>query len=117
MNRREFLRFAVLLFCTIPCAATAQQPGKIPVVGVLWHAASEEEEGVFFRIMRDALADAGYISGKNILLEDRYPAESLERFASYAAELARLKVDVIVTNAAPATLAAKRATFTLQLSF
>ena len=55
------------------CAAVLK---KIPVVGVLWHAASAEEEEVYLSVVRKAFNDLGYIEGKNITLEQRFPAEN-----------------------------------------
>ena len=73
MIRREFItllsRAAVVNSVSWPLAARAQQtPSKIPVVGVLWHAASAEEEEVYLSVLRKAFHDLGYIEGKNIQL-------------------------------------------------
>ena len=81
MIRREFItllgRAAVVNSVSWPLAARAQQtPSKIPVVGVLWHAGSAEEEEVYLSVLRKAFHDLGYIEGKNIQLEHRFPAEN-----------------------------------------
>jgi putative ABC transport system substrate-binding protein len=77
-----------------PLATAAQQPSKkIPVVGVLWHAASAEEEEVYLSVVRKAFNDLGYIEGKNIVLEQRFPAENPDRFRSLARELVDAKPD------------------------
>ena len=103
VRRRDFswlLGSAPLAFAF---RANAQQPGKIPVVGVLWHAGSEKEEEPWFGWLRQAFAEVGYISGKTIIFEDRYPAEIPDRFDNFAADLLRFNVDVIVTNTFIAT--------------
>ena len=87
MIRREFItllsRAAVVNSVSWPLAARAQQtPSKISVVGVLWHAASAEEEEVYLSVLRKAFHDLGYIEGKNIQLEHRFPAENPDRFGS-----------------------------------
>src|SRR4051794_34853776 len=95
MHRREFIGLVGVMAAWSP-AVQAQQPAKIPVVGVLWHAANQAEEAPFFEWIRDGFSQQGYISGKTIIFEDRYPAEVSERFDSMAAELVRLNVDVLV---------------------
>jgi putative tryptophan/tyrosine transport system substrate-binding protein len=90
---------------------------KLPVVGVLWHAANAEEEAAFRGPLREGFAALGYIDGKNIVFEDRYPAEDPERFERLAAELVGLKVDVLVAASIPSALAAQRATKTIPIVF
>ena len=92
-----------------PLAARAQQTGKIPTVGVLWHAGSAEEEEPFFGALRAGFKDLGYIEGQNIRLEHRFPNEVPDRFKSMIAELVALNVDVLV-SIAPASFYAKDAT-------
>ena len=66
MRRREFIGL-IGGAATWPLAARAQQPSnKIPVVGVLWHASSAEEEDVYLGPLRKAFNDLGYTEGKNI---------------------------------------------------
>ncbi|MDX6711668.1 MAG: hypothetical protein QOH96_2684, partial [Blastocatellia bacterium] len=114
MQRREFIGL-VGATAAWPLAVQAQQPGKIPVVGVLWHAANQAEEAPFFEWIRDGFSQLGYIPGKNIIFEDRYPAEIPERFDSMAAELVRMNVDVIVCVGQAASSAAKNATSKLPI--
>jgi putative tryptophan/tyrosine transport system substrate-binding protein len=88
MKRREFITFFGASAVAWPLAVRAQQsPNKIPVVGVLWHAGSAEEEDVYFRTLVKAFNDLGYVEGKNIHLEHRFPAENPERFRILAREL------------------------------
>jgi putative ABC transport system substrate-binding protein len=59
-----------------PLVVRAQQtPRQIPVVGVLWHAADAKEEGVYLNVLSKTFNELGYIEGKNIVLEHRFPAE------------------------------------------
>jgi putative tryptophan/tyrosine transport system substrate-binding protein len=61
---------------------------------VLWHAGSAEEEAIYLGAFLEGLSDLGYIDGKTVVLEQRFPNEIPERFVSLAAELAALKPDV-----------------------
>ena len=63
---------------------------------------------------RAGLRDLGYVEGKNIVVEYRFAQGQYERLSELAAELVRLKVDVIVTHSAPGALAAKLATATIR---
>jgi hypothetical protein len=70
MRRREFI--TLVGAAAWPLAARAQQsPNKIPVVGVLWHAGSAEEEDVYLSVLTKAFNDLGYVEGKNIHLDRR----------------------------------------------
>ena len=63
---------------------------------MLWHAGSAEEEEVYLSVLVKAFNDLGYIEGKNIRLEHRFPAENPERFRILAQELVDEKPDVII---------------------
>ena len=116
MRRREFITLLGAL--TLPLAARAQQPTKkIPRVGVLWHAGSAEEEAIYLGALVEGLKGLGYIDGKTIALEHRFPNEIPERFVSLAAELAALKPEVLVAVTRPAAMAAQRATTTIPTVF
>ena len=92
----------------------AQQRAKIPIIGILGGASSPSARLDAFR--REFLK-LGYVEGKNIAFESRYAENKLERLPSLAAELVRLKVDVIVTPGANDTRAAKNATRTIPIVF
>jgi putative ABC transport system substrate-binding protein len=97
MRRREFITLVGGAAATWPLAARAQQSrNKIPVVGVLWHAGSAEEEDIYLSVLRKAFNDLGYVEGKNIRLDHRYPAEQPERFRTLARELVESKPDAII---------------------
>jgi putative ABC transport system substrate-binding protein len=92
VGRREFI--ALLGGAAAwPTLAGGQTRGKIPRVGVLWHAGSAEEEKFPLAQFRAGLQDIGYVEGQNIVLENRFPAEQPERFYALAEELVRIKVD------------------------
>jgi putative ABC transport system substrate-binding protein len=100
-----------------PFAARTQSRGATPRVGVLWHAGSADEESIPLGAFRQGLADFGYVEGRNIIVEHRFPAEMPERFQSMAAELVALKMDVLVAAGQPPALALQRATATTPIVF
>jgi len=116
MRKREFIRLLGGL-AVWPITASAQKAKAIPRVGVLWHAGSAEEEAVYLEALRQGLSDFGYVEGKSIILENRFPDEIPERFVSLAAELAALNVDVLVGVTPLGALAAQRATATIPIVF
>jgi putative tryptophan/tyrosine transport system substrate-binding protein len=117
MKRRKFVGLLCAAAIAAPVTLRAQQTQKIPRIGILWHAGSAEEEAVYLGAVRRGLADLGYIEGKNIILENRFPNEQPELFISLAAELASLNVDVLVAINRIAALAAQRATTTIPIVF
>ncbi|MXQ13562.1 ABC transporter substrate binding protein [Microvirga makkahensis] len=116
MRRREFL--------SLICAATLAQPGvargqsgRIPRVGVLWHAASAEAQGVYYTALVEGFRDLGYVDRHNIALEHRFAGEAPERFRSPTAELIGLEVDVLVIVGPQTAPYAKNATSTIPVVF
>ncbi len=97
-----------------PLAADAQQVGKIPRIGVLL-GASRETALHNVEAFRQGLRELGYVEGQNLAIEWRYAEGKVERFPDLAAELARLKVDVIVAGPNASGLAAKNATRTIPI--
>ncbi len=87
----------------------AQQTGKVPRIGFLSSRSPDAEKSRLVAF-RQGLQELGYWEGKNVLIEQRYAAGKFDRLADLAAELIRLKVDVLVTTGAPASRAAKKAT-------
>ena len=96
MRRREFMTLVGGAAAALSGRVRAQA-GKIPRVGVLWHAGSAEEEGAYYTGLLEGFRALGYTDGRNIVLEHRFPNERPERFRSMVAELVALKVDVLVT--------------------
>ena len=99
---------AILLF-TIPLAVEAQQAAKIPRIGILF-GSTPTATAHFTEAFKQGLGERGYIEGQNIILERRYGEGRPERMPEIAAELVRIKVDVIVTATDPAISAVKRKT-------
>jgi putative tryptophan/tyrosine transport system substrate-binding protein len=84
----------------------AQQSGKVPRVGYLFSFAAPQGEHLW-RACREGLRELGYVEGQNIVLEPRFAGGRHERLPALVAELVEAKVDVIVSAATPASLAAK----------
>jgi putative ABC transport system substrate-binding protein len=111
MKRREFV-VTLGMAAAWPLASRAQQPKKIPLIGVLWPNPPAQ-----FEFIRQPLADLGYIEGKNIRFEFRWAEGALDKLPELATELVRIPVDLMITLAPPATLAAQRATQTIPIVF
>ena len=105
------LALGAMLFALID-PATAQQPKKVPRIGVLSPVAPPHPN---IEAFRQGLRELGYIEGQNIIVEYRYAEGKPERLAPLAAELVRLKLDVIVTNTTPAVRAVKGVTTTIPI--
>jgi len=116
MDRRLWM-LSVLAAAALPEYGVSRPARKIARVGVLWHAGSEAEEAQFLAALRQGLLDFELIEGRNLVLQNRFPAEQYERFNALAAELVALNVDVLVAVTPPAALAAQRATQTLPIVF
>jgi putative ABC transport system substrate-binding protein len=117
MKRRDFIGLVGGAMVTSPFAARAQQTGRMPKVGVLWHATRAEEEKGPLIMFRLGLKTAGYVEGENIMVEHRFPNEDPVLFKQYAQELAALKPDVLATVTRPAAIAMMQATATVPIVF
>ena len=117
ITRRSVLIGVGVGSVSIALPAFAQQAARNPRVGVLWHAGSAEEERVPLGGLVEGLRDLGYVDGKNVVLEHRFPNEQPERFFSLASELAQMKVDVLIAVTRNAAVAAQRATTTIPIVF
>jgi len=110
MNRRRFLQIVSLILLAAPLAVEAQPAGKVWRIGVLRIGPpTEASTGT----LRQALRELGYVEGRNIVIEDRTTDGRLDRLADVAAELVRLKVDVIIASGVAGTRAARQATTTI----
>src|SRR5215469_14460402 len=107
IGRRELLA-ALGGAATWPMAARAQQPGKLPTIGFLG-VSTPSAFGQWITAFVLRLREHGWIEGSTVAIEYRWAEGHGERFPEIAAELVRLKVDVIVTTGG-AVLAAKQAT-------
>jgi putative ABC transport system substrate-binding protein len=105
---------ACLLPTVLLLTVADAQPGKIPRVGFLI-SPSSAEMAPFIDAFRQGLRELGYVEGKNLVLEIRGGGAEFARIADLAAELVRLKVDIIVAEAGPAVIAAKKATSTIPI--
>ena len=114
MRKKIFgLALSALLYA-LCFSAEAQQAGKIPRIGVLVTSSFFLTR---FKAFQEGFHDLGYVEGKNFVFEYRYAEGNLDRFPELAAELVRLKVDVIYTASGEAVLAAKNATKTIPIVF
>ena len=112
IRRREFITFLGGA-AAWPLAAPAQQVTKIARIGFLGTSTSGVE-GLLDRF-RNGLRDLGSVEGENLLIDFRWAEGNYARLTQFAAELVRLKVDLLVTYATPGTLAAKQATSTVPI--
>jgi putative tryptophan/tyrosine transport system substrate-binding protein len=117
MRRRDFITLfgGAAASATVLLPARAQQPGKLPTIGLLGTATpSAWSQRVAAFVQR--LRELGWIEGRTIAIEYRWAEGRAEQFAQIAAEFVRLKVDVIVTTGG-AALAAKQATSVIPIVF
>lgn len=103
---------AAVLFLATPFTADAQPRGKVYRIGYIQTAAPNEMEHLT-KALDEGLRELGYAEGRNIVFERRFAGGKQERLPDLAAELVRLKVDVIVTGANPVIAAVKQATATI----
>jgi len=116
VKRREFVALLGGAAVAWPLAARAQQSGKLATIGFLGGSTA-----LVLRGWTDAfvqrLRELGWIEGRTVAIEYRWVEGRRERAVELAAELVRLKVDVIVTQSTPAVLAAKQATPVIPIVF
>src|SRR5262245_50629328 len=115
MNRRKLGSFALCAMLFAFCGSVdAQQQTKVPRIGFLDPSTASGMAGLL-EAFRQELSKLGWIEGKNITIEYRFAEQKSERLPELAAELVRLKVDLIVTSGGPTPLAAKKATSTIPI--
>jgi putative ABC transport system substrate-binding protein len=117
MTRRTMALLLTLALLVAPLRAEAQPPGKIPLVGVLFPGAAtglSDPKTVLYGL-RHGLRELGYLEGQTIHLEYRFAEWQVDRLPGLAAELVRLRVDVLVALAPSAVHAARHATTTLPI--
>ncbi|MBP8294569.1 MAG: ABC transporter substrate-binding protein [Burkholderiales bacterium] len=129
-GRRAFLgaaggAFAATLLCVLSLApfarALAQQPPKLPTVAILSARAQTTDacganlQASGLPCFMEALRDLGYVEGKNVLFEMRFAGDDFKRLPALAAELVRLRPDVIATHTVPGAYAAAAATTTIPI--
>jgi len=114
LYRRTFLGAALAVASGV---ASAQESRRRPKIGVLWHAASVEEEGKYYVALVESLRALGYENGKTAEIVHRFPAEQKEKFERYAQELIALEPDVLMAVTPQAAVAAQRATSSIPIVF
>ncbi len=120
ITRAWFAATLVFALLAVPLAAAPQQAGKVWRIGMLWLGSSLQDPPIRVRFdaFRQGLREQGYVEGRNVAFEHRYARGEHGLSSGLAAELVRLKVDVIVTPGnTPGTLAAKQATSTIPIVF
>jgi len=105
---------SAVVLLAVAVIAEAQQPKKVPRIGYLT-ASTPVAQLPGTEALREGLREFGYVEGQNIAIEFRYAEEKPERLPSLAAEMVRLKVDVIVTGGPTATRTAKETTNTVPI--
>src|SRR5215813_979198 len=113
MTRRIIVFTLCAMLFALSVSANAQQTGKVARIGFLDRSTASGSAGLL-EAFRQELRKLGWIEGKNITIEYRFAEQKCERLPEVAAELARLKVDIIVVSGGnPAIRAAKTATSTI----
>jgi putative ABC transport system substrate-binding protein len=103
-----------LALLSAPVATEAQETGKVYRIGFLSPGGPEQDSSLWAPL-RDVLRERGWAEGQNLVFERRYAEGNYDRLPELAAELVRLKLDLVVARGGPATLAAKRATATIPI--
>ena len=116
------IRSTVILIVALACAllaaplpSTGQQAGKVYRIGYLSSGSAPTPH--LIASIRDELRDLGWVEGQNIIIEFRGAERSVDQFPALAAELVRLKVDLIIVTSTPGALAAKAATRDIPIVF
>jgi ABC-type uncharacterized transport system substrate-binding protein len=116
MRRRDFITLLGGAAATWPLAARAQQGEQMRRIGVLVPG-TQTTHGQWFAALVQRLRELGWIEGRTVAIEYRWAEGRTERFDEIAAEFVRRKVDVIVTSATAAIVAAKQATSVIPIVF
>src|SRR5262249_10912503 len=115
MNRRAVIAGTLTLLAA-PLAPEAQQSSKVFRIGILGNVPTTDVEGArLWGAFIQGLRELGYVEGQNITIERRFSEGQYERLPALAAELVRLKVDVIVAAAAHNVVVAKQTTQTIPI--
>src|SRR6266536_1952055 len=119
MRRKVMLGLAQTLafaWIGLPMSLRAQQAGRVYRIGYMITASLESSEAqTLLDAFRQGLREHGYVEGRNIIIEVRAADGNVERFPSLAAELVKLKVDLILAASPPAARAAQKATRTIPI--
>jgi ABC-type uncharacterized transport system substrate-binding protein len=116
VKRRDFITLLGGAVAAWPFAARAQQPGKMPTIGYLGGATAISQRAWVAAFVQ-RLGELGWNEGRTVTIEYRWGEGRAERFTEIAAELVRLKVDVILAGGTEAAVAAKQATSVIPIVF
>ena len=116
MRRREFITLLGGAAAAWPLTARAQSSAKPPIIGYIGPAAASSER-LWSAAFARRLHELGWIERSSVEIEYRWADGTAERLSEFAADLVRLKVNVIITGGTPATIAAKRATAVIPIVF
>ena len=117
LNRRELITLlGGAATAAWPLALQAQQSGRLPTIGFI-ASGTPETQGHFVTAFMQRLLELGWVEGRTVALQVRWADGRSERFTEFAAELVRLKVDMIVTPATPVVIAAKQASSAIPIVF
>src|ERR1700694_1670141 len=110
MRRRDFIALVGSGIAVWPLAARAQPSVKIWRIGFIAHRHERCYDPLF-----QGLRELGYVEGQNLIVERRYAEGRAERFQEFAAEMVRLKVDVVIVVTTPAAFGVRNATTTIPI--
>lgn len=118
MKRREFITLIAGAAAALPVGARAQRAERMRRLGMLM-SNSEDDPLAQARVtaFRQALAELGWVEGRNLNIEWRWTGGDIARVREYATELVRLAPDVIVANGTPSVAALKQATTSIPIVF
>ncbi len=114
MNKKIVVSLLASFILALVHLAEAQQPAKVPRIGYL-AGTGPDAQSARMEAFRQGLRELGYVEGKNIVIDPRYAEGKLDRLPAFAADLVRLKVDVILSAGPTTTRLAKEATVTIPI--
>jgi putative tryptophan/tyrosine transport system substrate-binding protein len=118
MRRRDFITLLGSAAASWPLAARAQQGERMRRVGVLMSRAADDPEGqARIDAFRQGLQELGWIEGRNVQVDTRWPAFGFEEYRKYATELVAVAPDVILAAATPSVLALQQVSRTVPIVF
>jgi putative ABC transport system substrate-binding protein len=115
MNRRRFLRTSSASLLVGPLAAAAQPARRAWRIGLLDYTSPDPARLAYWRAFQERLRELGYVEGQNVVFEPRWGNAQVGRLQGVVTELVAAKVDILVTAASAATLAAKQVTSSIPI--
>ena len=114
MDRRQFMGVISSSLLAVPCAAEAQQTGRVYAIGIL-SLGFPDSGPVWWEVFLGAMRELNYVQGRNLLVKFAFASDQPERLAELAGDLVRAGVDAIVTTSVRETRAARQATSTIPI--